>query len=129
MNPVLEVEWRTLQEDDDPDWQSTRVLYAYFLARPVELLYVGKAWGTTISSRLTADDKRAFWRDFDRVYGKRDPSVMLGEVFLERGSRFTGQLLADIESLIIKREKPWGNIQSTRTRIARPGMRVRCTGA
>jgi hypothetical protein len=128
MNPVLEVEWRILQ-DDDPDWQLMRVLYAYFLRRPFELLYVGKAWGTTVSSRLTASDKMAFWKDFYRVYGKREPSVMLGEVFYETGSRFTQQLLADIESLIIKRERPWGNIQSRRSRIARPGMRVRCFGA
>src|SRR5437867_4442662 len=106
-----------------------RVLYAYFVARPVELLYVGKAWGTTVSSRVTANDKGAFWRDFERTYGNREPRVMLGDVILEPGTRFTRELLADIESLIIRREQPWGNIQSTRTRISRPGMRVICSGA
>jgi hypothetical protein len=128
MPPVFEVEWRILQIED-PEWQSRRVLYAYFLRRPIELLYVGKAWGTTVSARLTANDKDAFWSDFEREYGDIEPNVMLGDVMLVPGSRFTRELLADIESLIIQREKPWGNIQSTRSRITRPGMRVLCTGA
>ena len=125
---MFEVTWRVLADDDD-DWQLMRVLYAYFLKRPFELIYVGKAWGTTVRSRLTASDKSSFWRAYNRTYGERIPDVMVGEVLLESGSRFTKELLADIESLIIQREKPWGNIQSTRTRISRPGMRVMCTGA
>lgn len=51
-----------------------------------------------------------------------------GELESPMGTRLTGQLLADVESLLIYQEQPWGNIQSRISRNSRPGMRVHCSG-
>ena len=45
----------------------------------------------------------------------------------DRG-RYNPEKLADVESLLIKRLRPRGNIMSINTRISRPGIRVLCDG-
>ena len=40
------------------------------------------------------------------------------------GCARTGQ----VSGVLVKRLQPFGNIQSRRTRISRPGMRVHCLG-
>ena|SRR3989442_456593 len=42
--------------------------------------------------------------------------------------RFTGEMLSDLESLLIHRIKPPGNIQCLQGRTRRPGMTVKCEG-
>jgi len=47
----------------------------------------------------------------------------------EAAQRITRQLILDVESLLIHSIKPWGNMQSTRSRsISRPGLTVKCEG-
>jgi hypothetical protein len=53
---------------------------------------------------------------------------VVGDVGLMAGGRLTQELLADLESLLIRWEQPWANIQGRRTEFLRPGMVVRCTG-
>ncbi len=54
--------------------------------------------------------------------------MIQGELELEEDRRLSSQLLADVESLLVMRLQPPGNISSTRSRIYRPGMRVKCAG-
>jgi hypothetical protein len=54
---------------------------------------------------------------------------VVGELGLGEGQRLTKQLLEDVESLLIYRLQPWGNIRSSISRISRPGMIVRCRGS
>ena len=42
--------------------------------------------------------------------------------------RVTHQLLADVESLLIHKLQPWGNIQRRTSRIERQNLIVQCRG-
>jgi hypothetical protein len=70
------------------------------------------------------DDAHPYWRDSFCLYAYAHP----GQLLLQAGRRRSSELLADVESLLIKRLQPLGNIQCTESRISRPGMRVRCSG-
>jgi len=89
-------------------------------------LYIGKAWGTTVEERWNL--KKTFWKDLEKQRGINHVIPLIGEVYLFGEQRLTRQLFADIESLLINTEKPWGNIQSQVHRIRRPGMLVKSTG-
>lgn len=121
----IDIEWDFLEDDDDR-WQSLRCLYAYVAPDKEEILYVGKSWGVTVRSRWNRSGKENFWDDLEEKRGIKTHYVLLGELFLDEGKRLTSQLLADVESLLIINEKPWGNIQSVNSRIKRTGMVVNC---
>jgi hypothetical protein len=124
---LVEVDWTHLDEHYRHSlWKGELCLYAYLHPAQDWLLYVGKADFSTVRSRLRGDHKAKLWHDLWRRYRIEDVRVMQGELLLE--GRRTSQLLADVESLLIKRLVPFGNIQSTRTRISRTGMRVHCVG-
>jgi len=112
--------------DDHAGWNWNRALYAYLHPSTSEILYVGKADGTTVSARWSAADKERLWRDLERERGIFDHRVLVGEPVTS--ARLTRQALADIESLLIFAIEPWGNIASTRSRISRPGLVVRNHG-
>ena len=78
-------------------------------------------------SRLYGRHKNEFFRWLKQRYGSTRIRVLQGEVLLGHGQRLSRELLNDIESLLINQLKPLGNIAATRTRISRPGLRVRCT--
>ena len=124
---MIEVKWRILTEDD-PGWNYCRCLYAYLTQNGKEILYVGKAWGTTVRVRWSWGGKKKFWKDLEKQGGIKRHIPLIGEVYLFQGQRLTRELLADVESLLINIEKPWGNIQSQQNRISRPRMEVKCTG-
>lgn len=113
----------------DPQWKKTRCLYAYLAPDKREILYIGKADGKTLRQRWTRCAKEGFWDDLERKRGIRSHGVIEGDIELEEGSRISCELLADIESLLIARVRPWGNIQSRESRISRPGLRVKCERA
>jgi len=54
--------------------------------------------------------------------------VLHGEPVLKEDRRRSSELLGDVESLLITRLRPFGNIQSRGSRVMRPGLRVQCTG-
>lgn len=128
---TIRIRWVAIRGEDDPMWFWSGVLYAYIAPGGEEILYVGKADGatSTIRTRWNADDKEGFWRDLERQRGIYQHAVIAGRVDIGSGGRLTSQLLADLESLLIKWEQPWGNIQGRRKRnFSRPGIEVRCTG-
>jgi len=123
----IKVEWEIL-EDTDSSWESCRCLYAYLAPKGKEILYIGKAWGTSVRNRWSRNGKEEFWEDLEKQRGIKYHIPLIGKIYLQVGRRLTGELLADVESLLINIEKPWGNIQSQKNRIGRPGMRVTCNG-
>lgn len=125
---VVRVEWRRISPESEGLFRAARVLYAYVVPPHNEIVYVGKAGGKTVGERWSWSAKEDFWSDLERERGMKYHAVLVGELELPKGLRLTRQLLADVESLLISRVNPWGNIQSVRSRISRPGLRVVCLG-
>ena len=128
ISPDIIVRWRFLSSED-PDWRSTRRLYAYVAPNKKKILYIGKAWSVTVKGRWERYAKSDFWDDLEKKQKINKHFVLLGEVSLTYSGRLTKELLADIESLLIMAEQPWGNIQSKQSRIARPGLIIECSGS
>ncbi len=123
------VRWTPLDnEGTHPLWSAECGLYAY-VGPKSEILYIGKVDGTTVRQRWSRSGKESFWDDLERERKIFKHAAIFGAIELETGSRLTRELLADIESLLITRVQPWGNIQSRKTRISRPGLHVRCAGS
>jgi hypothetical protein len=128
-DPHVEVDWRSLNGEDDAGWNLVRCLYGYLAPDMREILYIGKSWGVSVRGRWSRSAKSDFWDDLEAERKIARHYVLLGQIALFGESRLSRQLLADVESLLIFHLAPWGNIQSTRTRISRPGLVVRCVGA
>src|SRR5262245_37240660 len=124
----VKVHWKVVEDELDEQWNFNSGLYAYLTPKHDEILYIGKVDGCTVRQRWNATDKMKFWRDLERERRVYRHAVLFGGISLQLGSRLTGQLLSDVESLLIHQVSPWGNIQSRKARIIRPGMRVVCTG-
>jgi hypothetical protein len=121
------IEWQTIDNEDDELWDESRVLYAY--VHEGDILYLGKAWSTTVAGRWSATDKQAVLDHIELELGidVGELDVMIGIV--EADQRLTDELLADLESLLIFRIGPPTNVQNTRSRsISRPGLAVSCGG-
>jgi hypothetical protein len=129
---MIDIFWEIIKSEDDEMWSWSNVLYAYLDPTGDEIIYIGKAYGktTTVRTRWTAEDKDQFWADLEGERGITEDKVgvIVGEILLDKGQRLTGELVRDLESLLIKKVKPWGNITSRKNRISRPGMQVRCGG-
>jgi hypothetical protein len=125
--PDVVLRWSfPFRENDDPRWHSYG-LYAYLRPLHGEILYIGKAAGRTILQRFTDPDKRSLLRDLVKLRDIRGVRVITAQV--EANQRITNQLILDVESLLIHKIKPWGNIQSGKSRgISRPGLWIVCTG-
>jgi len=125
---LIEIDWSFLEDDEDPRWDVQLCLYAYLHPSRDWLLYVGKSDFSTVRKRMSGDHKARLFSDLYDQYGIDEIRVLHGELVLPPGSRRSSELLADVESLLIKRLQPFGNIMSTKSRIQRPGMRVQCLG-
>lgn len=122
----VEIAWSLVADDKHDAWRSNRALYAYLHPRQREILYIGKADGTTVRARFTAPDKMRFWRDLERGRRIYEHRMLIG--LISTKERLTRQLLADVESILIFSVQPWGNVSATRSRIFRPGLVVRNVG-
>ena len=123
----VELSWRPVMTED-PAWTWSLALYAIAAAGSREIIYLGKADGSTLRQRWRRDGaKEKFRRWYERVFRTETHLLFVGE-FVMSTARLTRQLVADIESLLIHRLKPLGNIGAIRTRISRPRLRVSCTG-
>jgi len=120
---AIEIKWKTLLPDSK-EWHHTHVLYAYVHPDNGDILYVGMAWHRTLRQRFTDRDKQALFDFFSEEFGLGGVDVRLGEVWMD--GRLTRQLLSDVESLLIKRLQPTGNIMCRASRISRRGMRLEC---
>ena len=125
---LIEVEWTFLEHDRHPLWTDSCCLYAYLQPKLDRLLYIGKADYSTVRERMHGDHKAVLFDDIFRRYGTDQVRVLHGQFLLEEGRRRSSELLGDVESLLIMRLLPFGNIQSRGSRITRPGLRVQCTG-
>jgi hypothetical protein len=125
---LVEVHWAHLRRRSDPRWDDQLCLYAYLHPGRDWLLYVGKCDYSTVRGRLRGDHKKSLFAELRKNFGSSSVRVLCGEILLSEGSRRTSALLSDVETLLIKRLKPFGNIQSRHSRIERPGMRVHCVG-
>ncbi|SRR6266508_3767621 len=123
---LVEVEWTHLHIKRHPLWEGQFCLYVYLHPTSPWLLYIGKADYSTVRQRMYGDHKAQLWADLEGAYAVEDVRVMHGALVVD--GRRSSELLSDVESLLIKRLQPFGNIQSTRSRIPRPGMRVHCLG-
>ena len=123
----VEIEWSWI-EDDDPRWQDQYCLYSYLHPTREWLLYLGKADYATVRQRTYGEHKRELLDAITAEYDVDHLRAMHGGLLLPDGTRRTSELLSDIESLLIMRLQPRWNTQSRQSRIARPGLRVQCTG-
>ena len=128
ISPDIIVRWRCLPPED-PHWQSMRCLYAYVAPDKKEILYIGKSWGVSVRGRWGREAKSGFWDDLEKKRKIKKHIALLSEVSLTYSGILTEKLLADIESLLIIGEQPWGNIQNKKSRIGRPGLIVKCSGS
>lgn len=127
VSPAVTVQWHALSAEHF-GWNALRCLYAYLAPDKREILYIGKAWGVTVRGRWNRTAKEAFWKDLEKQRGIRKHCPLVGEVQLNYSGRLSSALLADVESLLIVAEQPWGNIQSKNSRTVRPGLAVECVG-
>ena len=122
----VDVHWREIRGNSDDAWRLLRVLYAYLDPETREILYLGKAHGCTVHRRWTAEDKDDL-AEFMAEQGVDVPMFLVGDLALD--GNYSKEILADVESLLIKRLRPRGNVQCKNTRgVSRPGMRVVCHG-
>lgn len=124
----VQVKWRSLEDEDDDGWRVCGCLYAYLEPDSDEILYIGKSWGVTVRGRWNRASKEKFWDDLESERGIDEHIALIGEIWLMQNEELTDELLSDIESLLIQRISPWGNIQSVNSRISRPGLIVKCSG-
>ena len=124
----VEIPWYELNDDSDPAWRTNFCLYAYLHPDRNWLLYIGKADYQTLRQRLHGDHKAELFNYLCRTYDVNYLRILQGDLVLEAGRRRSSELLSLVESLLIMRLQPPGNIACTRSRAYRPGLRVRCTG-
>jgi hypothetical protein len=125
---LVTVHWNRVRPESEHLFRMSRVLYAYTTRDLAEVLYIGKATTTTVRQRWNAADKSAFWSDLENERGIFGHQVLIGNMQISDGFRFSRELLADVESLLIYRLQPWGNIQCQTSRISRPGLTLKCLG-
>jgi hypothetical protein len=119
----IKIDWKILTPDSK-EWDYYRVLYAYLNPSDAKIVYIGLAFHRTIRQRFKEKDKKPlfdFLRDKHNIYSV---DVLMGD--LEMDGRLTRQLLSDVESLLIKRVQPIGNIACKNSRISRPGVKLQC---
>lgn len=122
------LDWRYLDYESDR-WGYERALYAIVHPRKNEILYLGKADGCTVRSRLKASDKEErVLLPIREQLGLSEYRFMVGEFRLNQ--RLTSQLICDIESLLIHQVDPWANTSNSKSRglYSRRGMVVFCQG-
>ena len=119
------INWKTMTRLNE---DYCRVLYANIDCENNEIVYIGKADFLSVKKRINGKDKTSLY-NFLRENGTNKIKTIIGDIVLEEGKKLSQELLSDIESLLIKRINPIGNIQSQKTRISRPGMHIFCKGA
>jgi hypothetical protein len=123
---IVTLPWVLVRNSDDDLLDEQGVIYCLSdAALDDEPLYIGKAdYGTTrVRWCCHKNEVRSFIRE---ELGIR--KIRRRIAIPKTQMRLTSALLADVESLLICQLNPRGNIQCQTTRIARPGLKVRCKG-
>jgi len=124
----VEIRWHELDDERDPAWLASFCLYAYLHPERNWLLYIGKADNQTVHQRTHGDHKADLFDYLCKRYDIEYFRILQGDLVLEEGRRRSSELLSLVESLLIMRLQPPGNIASTLSRQYRPGLRVYCGG-
>ena len=123
----INLHWTQLDDEDHDLWHACPAIYAYVYRR--EILYVGKVDGSsTVRTRWDSRDKDAVFT-FLRREGIASNRLWVHVGEFEYDGRLTREMVADVESILIKALQPRGNIASKRSRISRPGLDLRCIGS
>jgi len=112
-------------------WDYNLALYSILHPDEDEVLYLGKADGSTVRSRWNADDKHErVWSRIEDERGLFEHGFIVGEFRLPDGQRLSRQLVCDVESFLIHQIKPWANSRNAKSRglYTRPGMVIYCQG-
>ena len=123
----VNVHWSGISDRNDEKFYWNRVLYAYLHPVTNVILNIGKAFYQTVQERFDDESKLSFWEWANRN-GVTKVRVLVG-VVETNSNRLTDQMVSDVESLLIHRIKPRGNVQNVLSRsLSRPGMKVLCYG-
>ncbi len=123
----VEIDWK-YAADGDEEMDLCQVLYAYAHPNSEDILYIGKADFSSVKERMKGRHKEQIFDCLRREFQVSEMGIIVGEIVLGEGRRFSSALLSDIESLLIFELDPPANIQSRNTRISRPGLRITCSG-
>ena len=123
----IQVDWDYASEDDE-EIDYCRVLYAYLHPVTKNILYIGKADKCSVRERLQGQHKEDVYLYLSQEFNINEISLQIGELLLPNNQRYSSELLADVESLLISELRPPANIQGICSRISRPGMVVSCVG-
>ncbi|MES9901111.1 MAG: hypothetical protein ABW168_00345 [Sedimenticola sp.] len=124
----VKIDWGYIDGEDDDDLDLRWVLYAYVHPDDEKILYLGKADKCSVRERLKGKHKKDIFDFFQNELGLTSMGLLVGELLIPESKRFSSELLSDIESLLISTLQPCANIQSTRSRIERPGLSLTCVG-
>lgn len=123
------VRWSPVKIKDDFLLDSKMILYCYVTLESEEIVYIGKADYCTVHERYLCKSKDAVWQRVKDRFGIHvDCYIIVGELDLPVGRRFSSKLLGIIETLLISRIKPVGNRSGLKTRRSRPGLTIKCCG-
>lgn len=127
--PRIILHWRDVAHAPER-WNYTLALYAIVHPATREILYLGKADGSTVRRRWSATDKHErVWSRMERELDLHQHCFIVAEFRMRQGTRLTRELVSDIEALLIHTLKPWANRQCITSRgFPRPGMVVCCQG-
>jgi len=131
---LIILDWRDVNHGSgrwDHRWGYNLALYAVLHPRTDEILYLGKADGSTVRARWNAADKHdRVWRRIEQERGLFEHGFLIGEFQMPDGMRLTRQLVCDIESMLIYALQPWANTCNSASRgiYSRPGIVVSCRG-
>ncbi|MCW8883749.1 MAG: hypothetical protein OQK12_00675 [Motiliproteus sp.] len=123
----IKIAWKYVV-DGNEELDLHRVLYAYVHPDTEEILYIGKADRCSVKERLQGRHKEDIFDYFKREFDLDSMGLLVGELWLPEGNRYSSELLSDIDSLLIYELEPPANLQAISSRISRPGMVVFCRG-
>lgn len=124
---TIKINWRYISSEDQ-EMDYCRVLYAYVHPHTAGILYIGKADRCSVRERLRGRHKAEIFDYFFKEFQISEMGLLVGEIHLQEGKRYSSALLADIESLLISEIRPPANIQGISSRVSRPGLTITCKG-
>lgn len=127
MSLRIKIEWSYTGPGKE-SLEFSRVLYAYLHPGTNEILYVGKADRCSVYERFRGSHKEAIFSDIIKDLGLSTLRAIVGLLLIPPERKFSSELLADVESLLIIELQPTYNTQSRQSRISRPGLVVKCSG-
>ncbi len=116
----------------DPAWLGPRhmrpCLYAYLHPRRDEILYIGVAkTGRGLTPSQTAD-RKALFTFLRRRLRLKSVRFLGSRLLTDARVSVTNELLAQAQSLLVRRVRPRGNLAVGQPLISRPGLVVECGG-